>query len=652
MELPADVLLKVAENFSVADRVHLYSVVSTEWRSAFLRSVSTLCTSGDIVKGWEVQAFSQCTEVRNLTYPHASREDRATMARKVGSVLTAAVQAGACIESLQLGGLALSADASYVIDAVRRMSSVTDLTLQSGAELVYDAFPNLQSLSVVGLPASADWGPLKKLRKLTLTHASGRQHDSMRGLRHLQSLGLSGAEWLEPAHLCGLFSALPELTEVDLSSTKADSRVVDVLLKTCPQLRSINLRSCKMDCADDSDGYGSDEGHVAAVPSAALAPPPPPAARGAAPPPPPPGPPPPPISGPAPGADRPTPQVDIGHRLLAELRASVPRVPPHAPLGCAADYGDEGEVEGAARAGAAPLPLPGPTLLSRHPLLTHVDLSHTAVGDAGLRRLLRGLPKLALLRIGKCQITDRGLRPLCFARCKDQLRHLSLESCARLTDACLRESVCWLSELRYLSIANCPQMSPDGVPYIANGCRKLTTLHMYVPDWKRARKRLTTETLRLLLQKLPHLSAFSTSHQELDTAQAFEGLHLPCMEHLSLRSCRMQPACLRPIVAACPNLSSLKCCGNEPVSKECLADVGSLQCLTSLRITYSDGTADSLFKVLRSLRKLRALVVVGLEDPEEEFVSSILEAVPQILYCSVIPTENSWRPCHVLERAR
>ncbi|XP_040567089.1 uncharacterized protein [Lepeophtheirus salmonis] len=83
--------------------------------------------------------------------------------------------------------------------------------------------------------------------------------------------------------------------------------------------------------------------------------------------------------------------------------------------------------------------------------------------------------RLRSLDLGKCDITDEGLRNLAEKSCK--LRKLSLKSCEMISDVGIRELAFKCRDLRHLNIQDCGGISIEGYHAIKKCCKKCVIEH-------------------------------------------------------------------------------------------------------------------------------------------------------------------------------
>lgn len=98
-----------------------------------------------------------------------------------------------------------------------------------------------------------------------------------------------------------------------------------------------------------------------------------------------------------------------------------------------------------------------------------------AVSDDGAAALARSCPRLRSLDLGKCDVTDVGLRHL--AENCPNLRRVSLKSCELVTDKGVRWLAVYCRGLQQLNVQDCRLVSVNGYRTVKRHCRRCIIEH-------------------------------------------------------------------------------------------------------------------------------------------------------------------------------
>ncbi|KAJ4460553.1 putative leucine Rich Repeat family protein [Paratrimastix pyriformis] len=239
------------------------------------------------------------------------------------------------------------------------------------------------------------------------------------------------------------------------------------------------------------------------------------------------------------------------------------------------------------------------------PSLTSLDLDHSALTDAALQCLLRGLPALGQLHLGGCAaLTPSALGA--FPVCARTLRTLNLRWCRAMVDSPVGRMLATLRQLEELTLLGCHRLTDAELePIICHcplrflalgGCDQLTDRTLVVLASHRA------QTLRVL--DVAGCKGLTDCGLEAVAAG------LPGLKSLDVNGCpKVTDRSMNAILEACRALETLIVLGCRSVTDASMAGVSLAPCaasLVTLRLSGS-GTGDGTLSALGMLPCLRRL---------------------------------------------
>lgn len=192
----------------------------------------------------------------------------------------------------------------------------------------------------------------------------------------------------------------------------------------------------------------------------------------------------------------------------------------------------------------------GPGLLSMIRASTH--LSHLKLNgcpqldDDTMASLGKLLPRLSHLCLAACSsLTDSGMLAFLKNSPKKALTHLNLSSCARLSDATLRNLALYSPNVTHLELAGCVLMTDGGFSFLSPRLR--TLVHLDLEDLQQ----ITDVTVRSIATHQPDLKrlCLSSCNQLTDDAISHLVLEGIChkLQHIELDNCNITDEALNAI---------------------------------------------------------------------------------------------------------
>ncbi|XP_050798418.1 uncharacterized protein LOC127045815 isoform X3 [Gopherus flavomarginatus] len=215
-----------------------------------------------------------------------------------------------------------------------------------------------------------------------------------------------------------------------------------------------------------------------------------------------------------------------------------------------------------------------------------------------LLRQLRAFQSLRHLSLVSCALlTDQGLSVV---RHLQRLQHLNLSACVKLTDACLH-FIKGLPHLSHLALDQTKISDCGMVDFLHSGPSALSHLLLN-------RTAITESTLRLLPQYAPHLALLSLQQTEISDFSALQ--QLSRLHTLHLDDTRVSQASLAAL-ASHPALSTLTLSGVQSVDGDLALQLVSGLPLAQLSLPSRHTVTDS---GLQFLCRLEGLLELDLTD--------------------------------------